>query len=180
MSETYLILCVDPVTQERALTNPPPHTLTSPLHSLLSPSQADLCLHSQGRLAAAFWRALSIVLTKPGDRWDEVGVKQNTTDAQDECNCNHQMFPTPTETRCCSPDGKEEVGSARSRSCSHSKLLYLQQNSTHISIAVICVELAQQQFCREPLTHEVGDSVAVITIEDTIEVAVVLTPAKRA
>lgn len=107
-------------------------------------------------------------------------MKQSTTDAQDECNCNHQMFPTPTETRCCSLDGKEEVGSARSRSCSHSKLLYLQKNSTHISIAMICMELAQQQFCREPLTHEVGDSVAIITIEDTVEVAVVLTPAKRA
>lgn len=86
----------------------------------------------------------------------------------------------PHRNRCCYPDGKEEVGNARSRSCSHSKLLYLQQNSTHISITVICMELAQQQLCREPLTHKVGDSVAIITIEDTIEVAVVLTPAKRA
>lgn len=118
MAETYLILCVDPVTQESALTNPSPHTLTSPLHSLSSPSQDDLFLHVQ---AAASWRALSTVLTEPGDRWDEAGVKQSTTDAQDERNCNHQMFPTPTESRCCSPDGKEEVGSARSRSCFHSK-----------------------------------------------------------
>lgn len=69
----------------------------------------------------------------------------------------------------------QEAGAASTQ-----KLLYLQQNSTHISIAVICMELAQQQLCREPLTHEVGDSVAIITIEDTIEVAVVLTPAKRA
>lgn len=98
MSETYLILCVDPVTQESTLTNPSHPTLTSPLHSLSSPSQADLFLHIQGRLAAASWRALSIVLTEPGDRWDEAGVKQSTTDAQDECNWNHQMFPTPTET----------------------------------------------------------------------------------
>lgn len=64
----------------------------------------------------------------------------------------------------------------RSRSCSQPKLLYLQQNSTHVSIAVICVKLAQQQLGREPLTHKVGDSVAIVAIEDTVEVAVVLTP----
>lgn len=71
---------------------------------------------------------------------------------------------------------KEEVGSVRSRSCSRPKPLYLQQNSTHVSIAVIRVQLAQQQLGREPLTHKVGDSVAIVAVEDTIEVAVVLTP----
>lgn len=67
----------------------------------------------------------------------------------------------------------------RSRNHPQPKLLYLQQNSTHISITVICAQLTQQQFCREPLTHKVGDSIAIIAIEDTIEVAVVLTPVKE-
>lgn len=67
----------------------------------------------------------------------------------------------------------------RRRSCFQFKLLYLKQNTAHISITVICVQLAQQQFCRQPLAHKVGDSVAIIAIEDTIEVAIVLTPIRE-
>jgi len=104
-------------------------------------------------------------------------VKQSTAAAQDERNHNHwQMFQLPQKPDAAPQWQKEKVGSVRSRSCSQSKLLYLQQNSAHISITVICVQLAQQQFCRQPLAHKVGDSVAIIAIEDTIEVAVVLTP----
>lgn len=76
------------------------------------------------------------------------------------------------------PDAAPQWQKVR-RSCSQSKLLYLQQNTAHISITVICVQLAQQQFCRQPLAHKVGDSVAIIAIEDTIEVAVVLTPIRE-
>lgn len=56
---------------------------------------------------------------------------------------------------------------------------YLQQDSVHISVTVIRVELAQQQFCREPLAHKVGDSVAIVAIEDPIEVTAVLTPVRE-
>jgi len=79
ISETYLILCVDctnsPITQENAFTNPSPHMLTSPFHSMPSPSQADLFVHVQWRPAAPSWRALSTVLTEPGGqmgmRWEQ-------------------------------------------------------------------------------------------------------------
>lgn len=55
---------------------------------------------------------------------------------------------------------------------------YLQQDPPHISLSVFSVELAQQEFCREPLGHKVGHPVAIIAIEDPIQEAVVFTSSR--
>lgn len=53
---------------------------------------------------------------------------------------------------------------------------YLHQNTSHVGLGVLGVELAQQKLRGQPLGHEVGHPGAVVAIEDPVQEAVVLTP----
>lgn len=87
---------------------------------------------------------------------------------------SRQSSDHPVHTHSC----RGQVSENRGHTSQPAPSPYLQQHPPHISLSVFSVELAQQELCREPLSHEVGHPVAIIAIEDPIQEAVVFTSSR--